>query len=484
MMRSAAEQTDAEPSLWSQLNRITLRFFDAERERRFSEAEVRRVISIIRLSITGGFSVYIYFGILDYIMLPPAERNIVWLIRYGFVCVPLAAIILSTYAVDFFVRHAQLLLSASMMLVGFGIVAMTAVAPPPTNHLYFTGMLLSVMYCSSLIRLHFIYSSLISLAILTTYQVVATVINPIETRFLINNDFFLYTGLAFGLFCSYVQEFYVRRDFINNERLREEKSRSIVLMEEAQAASRAKSDFLANMSHELRTPLNAIMGFSEVLKMQLFGPLGSDRYNNYVADIHASSTHLLEIINDILDLSKAEANMLEIEEEVVDLSDIIDGALRMLRQQAAENGVRISYDIPRETWRFRGDKRLMSQLVLNLASNSVKFTPRGGAVNVLLHDKDPGYLVLEIRDTGIGIARENLQKVLEPFVQVEGVYARRHHGTGLGLPLAKKIAELHGGFLTLESELGIGTSVKVRLTRQRLVNEESGSMYLVSSAAE
>jgi len=483
-MTTAAGDSMRGPEIWSQVNRFTLRFRDSGLEKTFSDLEVRRVIRVIRMSLAGGFFVYVYFGILDWLTVPHEALGPVWLIRYGFVCAPLSLIILSTYRVDFFVRHAQLLLSVSMALVGFGIVGMTAVLPPPGNHLYFTGMLLSVMYCSSLIRLHFIYSTLISLSILVTYQAVALWINPIPGKILINNDFFLFSGLAFGIFCSYVQEFYVRRDFLNARRLSEEKARTITLMEEAQAASRAKSDFLANMSHELRTPLNAIIGFSEVLKMQLFGPVGSDRYKSYFDDIHSSSTHLLNIINDILDLSKAEANKLEIEEGVVDLGDVADGALRMLRQQAAENGVRLSIDVPLGQWRIRGDRRLLSQLVLNLSSNAVKFTQRGGAVQVGIEPTAQGGLRFTVRDTGIGIAAENLNRVLEPFVQVEAVYARKHHGTGLGLPLSRKIAELHGGTLELVSELGVGTTVTVQLPRSRIVTDLDRDVTYAVNAAE
>ncbi len=231
--------------------------------------------------------------------------------------------------------------------------------------------------------------------------------------------------------------------------------------EQAEAANHAKSEFLANMSHELRTPLNAIIGFSEILAMQIFGPLGSERYRAYVDDIHESGNHLLGILNGILDLSKAEAGKLILDETDVDLADVLSQSGRMFRTKAAEQGIKLIFDLPENLPPIRADSRLVSQVVINLISNAIKFTNQG-TVAVSLGREDEGNCYIRVRDTGVGIAKENISKIVEPFVQVESAFSRGHEGTGLGLPFVQKIMELHGGSLSIESELGEGTTVTVR----------------------
>ncbi len=231
--------------------------------------------------------------------------------------------------------------------------------------------------------------------------------------------------------------------------------------EQAEAANHAKSEFLANMSHELRTPLNAIIGFSEILAMQIFGPLGSERYRSYVDDIHDSGNHLLGILNGILDLSKAEAGKLTLDETEVDLAEVLRQSGRMFRTKAAEQGIKLIFDLPEAMPPIRADSRLVSQVVINLISNAIKFTNQG-TVAVSLGREDEGACYIRVRDTGVGIAKENISKVVEPFVQVESAFSRGHEGTGLGLPFVQKIMELHGGSLSIESELGEGTTVTVR----------------------
>ena len=240
--------------------------------------------------------------------------------------------------------------------------------------------------------------------------------------------------------------------------------------EQAEAANHAKSEFLANMSHELRTPLNAIIGFSEILAMQIFGPLGSERYRSYVEDIHESGNHLLGIINGILDLSKAEAGKLTLDETEVDLAEVLRQSGRMFRTKAAEQGIKLIFDLPEAPPEaapgILADSRLVSQVVINLISNAIKFTNQG-TVAVSLGREAGGECYIRVRDTGVGIAKENIAKVVEPFVQVESAFSRGHEGTGLGLPFVQKIMELHGGRLTIESELGEGTTVTVHFPAER-----------------
>jgi signal transduction histidine kinase len=233
--------------------------------------------------------------------------------------------------------------------------------------------------------------------------------------------------------------------------------------EEARAASRAKSAFLANMSHELRTPLNAILGFSEIMKEQHLGPIQNARYLSYSADIHSSGRHLLGIINDVLDLAKIEAGRMSLENaEEFDLVPALDAPLAMLKGLGDKHGVVVSCAWEDENVRLFAVKRMVRQMVINLVGNAIKFTPRGG--NVVLSGALEAETVycLKVRDDGIGMSKSEMIQALTPFGQNQIKMAVRQEGTGLGLPLAKAMIELHGGSLTLESEPNRGTCVSLR----------------------
>jgi signal transduction histidine kinase len=252
------------------------------------------------------------------------------------------------------------------------------------------------------------------------------------------------------------------------ERKREQR----LLMEEkerAELATRARSEFLATMSHELRTPLNAIIGFSEAISEELLGPMEHPTYKQYVQDIHASGMHLLEIINDILDLANIDAGSATLHEESVDIGEVVRASMRMVEQRAADAGiaaiVRVGDDMP-QLW---ADKRLIRQILVNLLSNSVKFTAKGGSVTVDAELVEGNALSLSVADTGIGIAKADIAKAMTPFGQVDGSLSRKYAGTGLGLPLAKRLVELHGGTLRLESKIDIGTKVTVCFPSERLL---------------
>jgi signal transduction histidine kinase len=237
----------------------------------------------------------------------------------------------------------------------------------------------------------------------------------------------------------------------------------------AEAANQAKSGFLATMSHELRTPLNAIIGFSEMMLREVLGPLGNEQYRAYVGDIHASGTHLLQIINDILDLSKAEAGKIDLAEDVFDLHDIMRsvGQLTAARVHAAD--LTQTVELPDDLPPISGDERKTKQVLLNLITNAVKFTPAGGSITIAARWDSAEGVAITVADTGIGIPQEDLERVMKPFEQVDSSFTRQHQGTGLGLPLVKAIMEMHGGRLELKSELGVGTQVTVVFPPERVL---------------
>ena len=236
----------------------------------------------------------------------------------------------------------------------------------------------------------------------------------------------------------------------------------------AELANRAKSEFLATMSHELRTPLNAIIGFSEIIRNQMFGPLANPKYLDYANDINHSGWHLLKHINDILDISKIEAGKVELRGQNIDVSEALMSCITLVKGQAYEAGVEIETDIPPNLPGLHADEQKFKQITINLLSNAIKFTPAGGKVTLRIwYSLENGY-VLQVVDTGIGIALADIPKVLTPFQQIESDLARNYEGTGLGLPLVKGLAELHGGALDLQSEIGVGTTATVRFPAERI----------------
>ena len=248
------------------------------------------------------------------------------------------------------------------------------------------------------------------------------------------------------------------------EQLVEQKTHEIrVALEKSEASSQAKSEFLANMSHELRTPLNAVLGFSEAMQLEIFGEHSNDKYLDYSGLIHESGAHLLDIINDLLDLAKVEAGKTELMIETSDLTIITTEVIEMMSVWALRKNQDLSFEVHDEIPPVRCDRRMIKQVLVNLISNAIKFTPEGGAVRITLEKPPSNFVRIVVADTGVGMTTEEVEVALQPFGQAQSIMSRSHEGTGLGLPLVEQFLGLHNAKMRIQSSPGKGTEISVML---------------------
>jgi signal transduction histidine kinase len=452
-----------------------LRFGDSAAEARFQAEDASRWIVFTRFSICLGLTFYASFGFVDPFVAGDA-LSILLAIRFGVVC----PILLSTLIVTFtpcFQHHEHKILLSLLLIAGGAVIVMTALMPAPGNYLYTFGIDVVIIYVAILMRLRYDMLGAGALLLGLADQPVILFLNPMSPGPLICEEAFLLVAVVVGTLGSYWRDSYARRSFAYEELLREETVRSNALLIEAEAANRAKSQFLANMSHELRTPLTAIIGFSEMIEVGLRGPVSPD-YREYAKLIHQSGTHLHQVINDILDLAKVDAGKFQLREEAgLDPCHIAEACGALMREHARAAGVRLTIETGERPPLLLADPTRLKQILLNLLSNAIKFTAPGGEITLLTRRGECGGAVFEVCDTGIGMTTAEIEIALQPFRQVDAGLARAHEGTGLGLPLAKRLTELHGGSLSITSEKGRGSKVSVVLPPGR-----SGA--LLAEAAE
>ena len=340
------------------------------------------------------------------------------------------------------------------------------------------ALLLTVAICS----LHFTAMASLALVPDPTVPVPDVVIDPEWLAIALAAMTVLIVAL--GLVGTVVDEHLKLRAISEAERLRAYVSeleatkkrleQTTASLELAGAGNLAKSQFLATMSHELRTPLNAVIGFSDLLANERFGPLGSARYRDYAQDIKNSGEHLLALINDVLDLSRLDMGRLALNEETFNRASLANDAVRMVSTSAAQSEIDLRTDIAADLPMLVGDMLRVRQVLINLLSNAVKFTPRGGTVGLVARRSADGVVVL-IHDTGIGIAPQDIPKALERFGQVDSRLERRYEGTGLGLPISKRLMELHDGTLEIASVVGQGTTVTITFPESRIAQSQARS---------
>ena len=439
---------------------------DPQTEEAFYRWNADRAFQIQKVSLFLGVAVYAFYGVLDQQTDPEIASNI-QMIRF-LIGVPLMLLIALVYRRRMAPFLLDILITSYMSVASLTIVAMIAIGDETVMTTYPFGIVVVMAYTSGFLVQNF------RLAIPGQFFVVACLVAVYAAREIDNyvffaNTMFVGTSYATLVMANIVFEKRARDSFFA---LREEaaaRQRAFDMYEEARAASYAKTQFLATVSHELRTPLNAIIGFSEIMSQELFGPLGNEQYIEYTNDTLNSGRHLLKIINDILDMSRFDLSQIDDRSSEVPLDEILLSAVKLSSANAERKGVGLTL-APNalEPPNVRVDETRFRQVAVNLIDNAIKFTPAEGSVTVDWAVAEDGSVSISIADTGIGIAPENIEHVLDPFAQVESAFSRDNEGLGLGLSLVKKIVEGHGGRIEIDSELDVGSTFRVLLPAERV----------------
>ncbi len=441
-------------------------FADPALERAFRRFEADGTILYARTALAMAGILFASFGITDWLF-APAQAGTMTLIRLGVLVVLLVCFLIAK--APGVREHWQVLMQISGIAIGGGFVAIVALAPLPLRHLYLDCVILVITGIFVVLRL----------AVLRAAAVVLAVVVMFDLSFLLfgmgsRQDFAVYqlmivAATAIGAFCAYIFERQRRLAFVGRydaERHAGSLEQALRNTAEAQLraeqAARVKTDFVAHVSHELRTPLNAVIGFGEVLEREVFGPLGHPKYAEYARDIRESGQHLLSLINDVLDLSKIEAGRMELHREALVPQEVVRASLVLISGLAQVRGTAVRVEVDADLPMIEGDARAIKQMLVNLLSNALKFAPEGGDVQVTANVSGK-HVVFAISDNGPGMTDEQVEIALTPFGQVSGLVAQNERGTGLGLALANRLAELHGAPLEIYSAPGFGTRACFRI---------------------
>ncbi len=437
----------------SYLKSLRLRIPDPELEREFLGEYAQKALGTLRFNILLAAVLFALVGYFDTVIIPDI-KDIAWAIRFAIVC-PIMLLILAATFVRGLQRYLQWLIAFGVLIVGLGVIAMIALAREPGNHLYYAGLLITFMYLYGLTLMRFSFTSAVCGILVIVYEVTALTITRTPFAIFMNNTFFLVTANFIGMYSHYTIERYRRQEFLQKRAAEERAAELERANRKAEAASRAKSEFLANVSHELRTPLNSIIGFSEIMKKGMTGDL-SEEQKEYCKDIWESGKHLLRLINDILDLSKIEAGMMTLDLGTVDVKRTIQDCLTLFRERAMRQGIAISCDIAETVGEITADERKIKQVIFNLVSNALKFTPDSGRVGLVAR-RNTDHVLVTVWDTGIGMTPEDMTRLFRPFQQLDTTLTKQYEGTGLGLHLCKNIIEMHHGAIWVESKVSQGS---------------------------
>jgi signal transduction histidine kinase len=465
-----------------EISRWTLRFSDPARERQFRKSWLKATTRATRLWVACGIGFISLFTVMLLVFLGREHHGLMW-IRYT-IAIPF--IVLTQIPIVFPNKKLRLFGPAylSGSLAAFGMALFLFVFSAGGHNIVFVvEMAAAFVFCQHYGRIVFRYTLVFS-TIAGSATLAAIAMKPA----LIGVPFVpvaiaIASLVLVGIFSAYTSEYFVRRSYLSMQVLKAEVARNAGLAEQATAASQAKSRFLAIVGHELRTPLNAIIGYADTIQAGIFGPVENDKVRGAVVDIYGSGRHLLGIVNDVLDLSNATMGPVELEESLFDPLALIGESVLSFEGACAERGVRVDVDDDPDLPQLHADRRLVRRMLGNLISNAITYSEKGGEIWLSAAADSSGALTIEIKDTGIGIAPETLERAMEAFGQVDDDLNRRYEGIGIGLPLTRSLIELHGGSMTVESAVGRGTRVRLTFPPGRVIAASSPSEIARPDAA-
>ncbi|MDH3232603.1 MAG: HAMP domain-containing histidine kinase [Alphaproteobacteria bacterium] len=474
---------DVTPTLnGMKVSRWTLAFNDPAFERQFQKSWTKLTALTNKIWVTIGLGFYAVFTLLLLVFLPKYCHDFLW-IRYE-ITIPL--LLVTQIPVYFQSRFERILdpLYFIGMSLSFGTALFLFVATHRDHNLiYLFEMATIYVFGQHYNRVLFKQSLVFSvLAVSATMTAISIEPGLIPIPFVPAIFAVTAHGLA-GIFSGYGREFFVRRNYLSQQTFTAEVARNAKLTDEANAASESKSRFLAIVGHELRTPLNAIIGYTEAIRAGIYGPLTDGRVNDAITDIHGSGERLLTIVDDVLELTNAEQGTIDLEESTFDLAALIGELQSSFESECTRKGIALYVIVDQDLPSLSADPRLVRRILSNLLSNALKYTGKGGEIWLTAGAVDDGALCIWIKDTGIGIAPDKLERVMEVFGQVEDGVDRRDEGIGIGLPLTRSLIELHGGSFSVESEEGRGTRVRLTFPAERVIAGQSPTPLPSSNAA-
>lgn len=465
--------------------------FKGNLEKKFIHEYFTKSLTVLRICFATGIAIYASFGLLDAFLLPVNERNIFWTIRYSVVAVFLLVWALS-YRKKFY-KYWQLVIAFCIFLAGFSLIVMMSITKVEFLQVYFVGLLLVLVYGYTFVQLRFLYAIVSCMLFSVIYILAAFTWYRLPLQTAVTNTSFLIGANVLAGFASFIIEKFARQDFISRLLLNEEREKVheanrmlekrvrertsllekankdlVVAIKKAEESDKLKSAFLANLSHEIRTPMNGIMGFSNLLRRK---NITSEKTKKYVQVINERSSHLLKLINDMVDISKIESGQLELYQEDFCLNEMLDELLVAIlheRDMSKKRNIKVALKkgLKDQESYIHSDMTRLKQVFSNLLNNALKFTHRG-MIEFGYQLKDKNTLLLHVKDTGIGVEKDKQQIIFDRFRQSDDSSTKKYSGTGLGLAISKSIVQQLGGNIWLVSDINVGSTFYISLPYSR-----------------